>query len=90
MKSQQAGFNIGLIAFLANLMREISTFVFGPMLVKYSCLAPIALGGASTMDTTLSVIKQISTEEITLLAFINGVILSFIVPALLFIIYVVL
>lgn len=85
MITDQAGFNIGLVAFISNFLREFITFLLAPVLARYSNLAPIALGGASTMDVTLAVMKQSLNEKYTLIAFFNGVILSFIVPVLLLI-----
>jgi uncharacterized membrane protein YbjE (DUF340 family) len=83
MITDQAGFNLGLIALISNFLRELITFLFTPFLARYSNLAPIALGGASTMDTTLAVMKQNLNEKYTLVAFFNGVILSFMVPVVL-------
>jgi uncharacterized membrane protein YbjE (DUF340 family) len=50
MITDKAGFNIGLIAFISNFMREIITFFLTPFLARISNMAPIALGAASTMD----------------------------------------
>lgn len=85
MITDQAGINIGLIAFMSNFMREIITFILAPIMARYSNMAPIALGAASTMDTTLAVMKESLPQKYTLVAFFNGVILSFIVPVLLLI-----
>lgn len=86
MITSAAGLKIGLIALISNFMREVLTFILTPFLARYSNLAPIALGGASTMDTTLVVMKQSLNEKYTLVAFFNGLALSFIVPALLLLI----
>lgn len=85
MITDKAGLNIGLVALLSNFLREFITFLLAPVLARYSNLAPIALGGASTMDVTLAVMKQSLNEKYTLIAFFNGVILSFAVPAILLI-----
>lgn len=81
--SQQGGYDAGLLTLLSNLMRELLTFVAGPVLARFSNLAPIAVGGASTMDVTLPVIKQNLDEKFTVLAIYNGVVLSLLVPLLL-------
>ena len=86
MITDRAGLNIGLIAFISNFMREILTFFFAPIIARYSNMAPIAMGATSTMDTTLTVMRESLPEKYTLVAFFNGVILSFIVPLVLFII----
>lgn len=85
MITDQAGLNIGLLAFISNFMRELITFFLAPVVARYSLMAPIALGAASTMDTTLAVMKRSLPEKYTLVAFFNGVILSLIVPLLLLI-----
>lgn len=81
--TSQAGVNAGLTAFLSNLLRELLTFFAAPFLARYSYLAPLALGGASTMDTTLPVMKQCLPEEYTIMALYNGIVLSLVIPLLL-------
>ncbi|MEA1962207.1 MAG: lysine exporter LysO family protein [Bacillota bacterium] len=82
--SQQGGYDAGVLTLLSNLMRELLTFVVGPILARFSNLAPIAVGGASTLDVTLPVIKQNLDEKFTVLAIYNGIVLSLMVPLLLF------
>jgi uncharacterized membrane protein YbjE (DUF340 family) len=86
MITDRAGLNIGFIAFISNFMREIFTFFIAPVLGRYSNLSPIALGAATTMDVTLPVMKQSLPDKYTLIAFFNGVILSFVVPLVLLLI----
>lgn len=83
MITQKSGVEYGFIAFLTNFIREVLTFFLTPWLARLSNLAPIALGGASTMDTTLAVMKRYLGEDYAILAFISGVILTLIVPFLL-------
>lgn len=83
MITQKSGVELGLIAFLANFLREVLTFFLTPLLVRLSYLAPLALGGASTMDTTLAVMKRFLGEEYALLGFISGTLLTLLVPVLL-------
>ena len=73
---------LGAIAFLSNIMRELITLVSIPFFAKYcGPLTTIAPGGATTMDTTLPVIaKYTDNREITLIAFFNGIMLSALVP----------
>jgi uncharacterized membrane protein YbjE (DUF340 family) len=81
--TQKAGVELGFVAFLANFFREVLTFFLTPWLARYSKIVPLALGGASTMDTTLAVMKRSLGEEYALVGFASGVILSIIVPVLL-------
>ncbi len=74
---------LGSLAFLSNVFRELITFLILPFVVKYfGKIASIAPGGATTMDVTLPVIKETAGEEMVIPAFINGVILSSLVPIL--------
>lgn len=86
--SEYAGERLGVIALIANISREIITLLMAPLMVKYfGKLAPIASGGATSMDTTLPVVARFSGKEYTLLSIFNGVVLSILVPVLISIIY---
>ena len=72
---------VGLIAFLANFMREIITILFCQIFVKiFGSVAPIASGGSTTTDVTLPFIKKATNSEFALIAFINGAVLTILVP----------
>jgi uncharacterized membrane protein YbjE (DUF340 family) len=86
--SKISGEQLGIIALLANIIREVLTLVLAPVLVKYfGNLAPIASGGATTSDTTLPIILKYSGKEYVLGSVINGVLLTLLVPFLLAFIY---
>jgi uncharacterized membrane protein YbjE (DUF340 family) len=86
--SKISGEQMGIIALLANIIREVLTLVLAPVLVKYfGKLAPIASGGATTSDTTLPIILKYSGKEYVLSAVINGVLLTLLVPFLIAFIY---
>lgn len=74
---------LGAIAFLSNVFRELLAVILIPILAKklnfYTAIAP---AGATAMDTTLPFISKATNSEITVVAFINGVILSSLVPIL--------
>lgn len=74
---------LGSIAFLSNLMREIFSFFLIPLLAAhcntYTCIAPAA---ATSEDTTLPVLLKYTNEETVVLSVLNGVICSFFVPIL--------
>ncbi len=78
-----AGAQVGSIAFLSNLMREIFSFFMIPWISKhlnyYSCIAP---AGATSEDTTLPMMMKYTNEETVVLSVINGVICSALVPFL--------
>lgn len=72
---------LGTVALMANIIREIITLLLTPLLVKYlGKLAPICAGGATTMDTTLPVITRYSGKEYVIIAIFHGVIVDFTVP----------
>jgi len=74
---------LGSVAFLTNVFRELITFIILPFVVKYlGRITAIAPGGATTMDVTLPLIKEVAGEEIVIPAFISGVVLSSLVPVL--------
>jgi len=80
---------LGTIAFLANLLRELSTFLLIPLLGQLSKsrngIKPLAFapGGATTMDSTLPVVARVAGPKTALAAFISGTVLSMLVPFML-------
>lgn len=81
--AQIRGEELGVIALLANVFREVGTLLFAPFYARFfGKLAPIASGGATSMDTTLPVIQKYSGIQYAILSVINGVILSIAVPIL--------
>lgn len=74
---------IGAIAFLTNVFRELLAVLLMPFLARYlGYLTPIAAGGATSMDTTLPLISSVTDQQTTLYAFVSGAILSALVPVL--------
>lgn len=74
---------IGAIAFLTNVIRELIAVVSIPVLAKYlNDYSAIAPAGATSMDTTLPLISRYTSPEIVVVSFVNGAILSALVPIL--------
>lgn len=74
---------VGTIAFLSNLLREIIAFLMIPLLVKYlNTYCAIAAAGATSEDTTLPMLIKYSGEEFIIISVINGVLCSVAVPIL--------
>lgn len=68
---------LGTIAFLTNVFREIIAFVFIPIIAKrIGFLETIAAGAAISMDTGLPIITKNTSQEVALISFISGVIIS--------------
>lgn len=78
-----SGKALGVIALLTNISREILTLIAAPLICKYfGKLAPIASGGATSMDTTLPIIIKSSGKEYAVISIFNGVVLTILVPLL--------
>ncbi len=74
---------LGALAFLANVAREIMAFLLIPLLAApLGKLAAIAPGGATTMDSTLPLISRITDARTALIAFVSGLVLTASVPLL--------
>jgi uncharacterized membrane protein YbjE (DUF340 family) len=78
--SQIHGEALGVIALLANIIREVLTLLSVPLLARLGSLAPIAAGGATSMDTTLPMISRYVPGEYTVIAVFSGIVLSLLVP----------
>lgn len=72
---------LGVIALLSNVMREITTLLCAPIFARYfGKLAPIVSGGATSMDTTLPIITASSGKEYAIVSLFHGIILTILVP----------
>lgn len=79
---------IGTIAFLSNICREIIAFILIPLVAKYlNHYTAIAPGGATSMDTTLPIVTKSTSEDMAIISIMSGVILTFVVPFLVPMIY---
>ena len=77
----QAAAELGTIALISNVFREMITLVFAPLMVRWlGPLAPISSGGATTMDVTLPVITRASGQEWVFVSIMHGVVVDFSVP----------
>ncbi|SKC69612.1 lysine exporter LysO family protein [Maledivibacter halophilus] len=74
---------LGTIAFLANVSREVIALILIPIIAKkIGHIETIAAAGAPSMDTLLPVITKATNSSIAILAFFSGVVLSMLVPIL--------
>ena len=81
--TQYRGPDLGTVALLANILREVITLLGAPLMVRYcGPLAPISSGGATTMDTTLPIITRTSGQEFVILSLFHGFLVDFSVPFL--------
>jgi uncharacterized membrane protein YbjE (DUF340 family) len=73
----------GAIAFLSNVVRELIAIITIPVLAKkLSFITSIAPAGAASMDSTLPLIAEETDDDTVIISFINGAILSALVPIL--------
>ncbi|MCG8411516.1 MAG: lysine exporter LysO family protein [Bacteroidales bacterium] len=85
--SELSGETLGVIALLSNISREIITLLFTPVFLKlFGKLAPVSLGGATSMDTTLPIITKYSGADYAIISVFHGVVLTIIIPFLITII----
>ena len=81
--TQYRGPELGTVALLANIIREVFTLLGAPLMVKYfGPLAPISSGGATTMDTTLPIITRCSGQDFVIVSLFHGFLVDFSVPFL--------
>jgi len=70
----------GALGFVVNFLRELFTIVTISVTARIDKYASIALGGATTMDTTLPVIVRYCGSDSLIAAFSSGFTLSIIAP----------
>lgn len=81
--TEYRGAELGTIALLSNISRELITLLAAPLLVRwFGRLAPIAAGGATTMDTTLPIIARTSGNDLVVVSLFHGFVVDFSVPFL--------
>lgn len=81
--TEYRGAELGTVALLANISRELLTLLCAPLLARwFGRLAPISAGGATTMDTTLPVITRTSGNAYVVLSVFHGFVVDFSVPFL--------
>lgn len=79
----QLATELGTIALIANIFREIMTLLGAPVFVKlFGRFAPISAGGATTMDTTLPIITRYSGQDLVFIAILHGILIDLSVPFL--------
>ena len=81
--TEYKGAELGTIALLANISREILTLLAAPLLVRwFGNLAPISAGGATTMDTTLPIITRTAGQQFVVISIFHGFVVDFSIPFL--------
>ncbi|GGL30750.1 hypothetical protein GCM10009037_13110 [Halarchaeum grantii] len=77
------GVYLGSLTFLANVLRELLTFLVLPFVVRhFGRAAGVAPGGATAMDVTLPAVRRTAGREAVVPAVVSGATLSLLVPIL--------
>ena len=81
--TEYRGGALGTVALLANIVRELIALLCAPLIARwFGRFAPISVGGATTMDTTLPVITLVSGRDVVVLSVVHGFLVDFSVPFL--------
>lgn len=77
----QLATELGTIALLANIFREMISLLGAPLIRKYfGKLAPISAAGVNSMDVVLPVITHYSGKEMIPIAILHGILIDMSVP----------
>lgn len=75
--------HLGGVAFLSNVLRELSAILFIPFIAKkIGSYESVATAGATAMDSVLPVINKSNPPDVTIIAFYSGLVITIIVPIL--------
>ena len=78
--NQLADVSLGSMALIANMVRELVTLLFAPLIARvFGGLGPLSAAGAAS-DTCLPAIIRTSGERNTILAIYSGMVLTVAVP----------
>ena len=81
--TQYKGAELGTIALVSNILRELIALLAAPLLVRYfGKLAPISVGGAPTADTTLPIITRFCGKEFVIISIVHEITVDLSVPFL--------
>lgn len=79
----QAATQLGMLALLVNIIREMTALICGPWFAKrFGRYAPTSAAGVTSMDVTLPMIVKCTGQEMFPIALMHGMILEISVPIL--------
>ena len=79
--TEYKGAELGTIALLANIFREMMALLGTPLLCKYfGKLAPISAAGVNSMDVVLPMITRYSGKDMMPVAIFHGILIDMSVP----------
>ncbi|MFA5513502.1 MAG: lysine exporter LysO family protein [Sphaerochaetaceae bacterium] len=76
--------HLGTVSFLSNLFRETFSFILIPLLATLSqvSFSAVSIGGATSMDVTLPLLKRSLGDSVVPLAIGHGVVMTLLAPLL--------
>lgn len=79
--TQAVGTELGTVALICNLAREALTLLLVPLVARFAPEpAVIAMGGATTMDSTLPIMARTLGTQWVFVALVHAIVLDFSVP----------
>lgn len=79
----QAATQLGMLALLVNIIREMTALVCGPWFMKmFGRYAPVSAAGVTSMDVTMPMIVRCAGQEMMPIALMHGMVLEVCVPLL--------
>lgn len=79
--TQAVGTKLGTVALICNLAREALTLLLVPLVARFAPEpAVIAMGGATTMDSTLPIMARTLGTQWVFVALVHAIVLDFSVP----------
>ncbi len=77
----QMAAELGTIALIANVIREMITLLLSPLLYRFfGVFAPICVAGATGMDTSLPIVTKVCGKHMAFISIFHAVIVDFSVP----------
>ena len=74
---------LGGIAFLSNIFRELLAIFLIPIIAKkIGSFESVSIGGATAMNSVLPIINKSNPAEISIISFYSGLVISIVVPIL--------
>ena len=74
---------LGGIAFLSNIFRELLAIFLIPIIAKkIGSFESVSVAGATAMDSVLPIINKSNPAEISIISFYSGLVISIVVPVL--------
>lgn len=81
--TEYKGADLGTVALVSNIIRELFTIVCAPLLVLwFGKIAPISAAGVASIDTVLPTIARFSGADYVIIAIFHGMALEIAIPFL--------